>query len=518
MLKRERRVAPRMAVNGQAYVNLDHNNGGIILNISEGGLCFQSSAPMQRTDSIRLWFSYRRVDPDAGLAWQAEAPPRGISRFIEVGSQLAWVDSTQKRGGLRFTNLRPEAREQIRDWISQPSVGKLTSKGAASSPAAQRAHIQTLGKAFAKLKGLVGWIQSRRVWKGFSGGLVTGVVASALVAGVFGLLSHNRVLGNSLVEFGERLGGTSAAQQQITGPPPGAMEDPSSRLESQAPLAKAVAARVEPETTAMPTAPPQKPQSTDPLPNESLHTGEPATASSAPRSVFSFPASAPRLHSTPAEPSLPGIMVAAAPESGATLFRVMGPEFERAGRPTVYIEPSGVEALVARSEKYLEVGKFKEKLLADRTTGQLSQQGFSTAVVSRNRFLGKVYQVLVGPYRDDAEAEAAHKDLASLGFTPRSYERGKRDLNLPAGLRVGGKSVPVGYCVISWESYIPDAIVKFEDVRGMGPTLEAKWVKQSLKYEKNAIAYQNNRDGSRTLLELRFAGMAQTLVFATENN
>jgi hypothetical protein len=171
-----------------------------------------------------------------------------------------------------------------------------------------------------------------------------------------------------------------------------------------------------------------------------------------------------------------------------------------------------------RSEKYLEVGKFKEKLLADKTTGRLSQLGFPATAVQRNPFWGKSYQVLVGPYGSDGEAEAVHKDLASRGFAPRSYERGKRNFNLPPAMKVGGTRLPVGYCVISWESYIPDAIVKIEDDRGMGVTVEGKWVKRDVRYTENAVAYQKNSDGSRTLVEIRFSGMGQVLVFGKGSN
>ncbi len=74
------------------------------------------------------------------------------------------------------------------------------------------------------------------------------------------------------------------------------------------------------------------------------------------------------------------------------------PEMEMAKPPGVYIEPSKVEGSGMRSEKYLEVGRFKEKLLADKTTGQLSQLGFPAKMIQRNRvFMGKSYQVLVGP-------------------------------------------------------------------------------------------------------------------------
>ena len=167
-----------------------------------------------------------------------------------------------------------------------------------------------------------------------------------------------------------------------------------------------------------------------------------------------------------------------------------------------------------RSEKYLEVGRFKEKMLALKTTGQLSQLGFPATVVQQSHFLGKSYQVLVGPYESDPDAQTVHKNLATLGFTPRSYERGRRDFSLPAALKVGSTRLPVGDCMITWESYTPNAIVKFEDDKGTTITLEGKWRNQPNKNSENAVVYMKNRDGSRTLLEIRFYRMGQALVFA----
>lgn len=68
--------------------------------------------------------------------------------------------------------------------------------------------------------------------------------------------------------------------------------------------------------------------------------------------------------------------------------------------------------------------------------------------------------------------------------------------------------------MISWESYTPDAVVKIEDTGGLGFTVAGKWVKQNTRFPADAIGYQKNRDGSRTLIEIRFAGMRQALVFA----
>jgi len=78
-MRTERRHGPRMRGNGTAYVNLDPDNGGIILNISEGGLSFESRAPIERTGTIRLWFSYgsRRIETVRGAEWDRRAGQDG---------------------------------------------------------------------------------------------------------------------------------------------------------------------------------------------------------------------------------------------------------------------------------------------------------------------------------------------------------------------------------------------------------------------------------------------------------
>ena len=94
----ERRQTPRTTIETHAYINIEPNNGGIVLNVSSGGLCFHSFDPVKRNGTIRFWFSdhNQRIDAEA---------------------ELAWMDETQK-GGLRFKTLPPEAHEQIRNWMS----------------------------------------------------------------------------------------------------------------------------------------------------------------------------------------------------------------------------------------------------------------------------------------------------------------------------------------------------------------------------------------------------------------
>src|ERR1700721_493551 len=102
-MKPERRRDTRTTVNRPAYINPESNNGAIVLNVSNGGLCFHSVDPVRRSETIHFWF----LDHN---------------RRIEADGKLAWMDEKRKTGGLQFTTLPAEARAQIRDWISQPTA------------------------------------------------------------------------------------------------------------------------------------------------------------------------------------------------------------------------------------------------------------------------------------------------------------------------------------------------------------------------------------------------------------
>jgi len=508
MARTERRQAPRMNVKELAYVNLDRDNGGVILNISEGGLCFQATAPVQRTEIVRLWFCCRsqRIEAERGHVSRNSAQTIEIPGFIETESQLTWRDDTQTKGGLRFIRLSVEARQQIRDWVRQPSLVKINEKFAPSSMSSYRPHALNVEgsdaargdspglESVAFGEALFRHVRSGRLWTGFSRGLMTGVLTSAIVVGLFLLLNHTRQLGDSLIQLGERLGGRSWARPQeprspAPGPPPISPEPKTGPGELQtsaavqAPLPKKLV------STARPAA-------ANP-PGVGLEaTSHDTLALSAPSGGFP---GALKLN----KPLIPEIVVAAALEPSASMFAATAPE----------IAPAILSSKAGSIGKYLEIGKFKEKLLADQTTLHLSHLGFPASVTQRGRLFGKSYQVLVGPYETDLEAEAIHKNLTSRGFAPRSYERGKRDLSLPPALKIGSTRLPVGDCTISWESYSPNAIVKFENSEGTSVTVEGTWENRGEKYPHNAVAYVKNRDGSRTLVEIRFYSMARTLVF-----
>jgi hypothetical protein len=97
------RRQPRTVPDKLAFIQLDKDDGGRVLNLSEEGLGFEVLAPLHQNGPIRFWFSL------------------DLSDRIEAVGDLAWTDATGKVGGLKFLELSPDARSQIRSWIEQNS-------------------------------------------------------------------------------------------------------------------------------------------------------------------------------------------------------------------------------------------------------------------------------------------------------------------------------------------------------------------------------------------------------------
>lgn len=97
----DRRLHLRQQVRSLTYVDLGQNNGGIVLNLSEGGLAVQA-ASILTTDH----FPHMRI----------KLPQR--SEWLEASGQLAWTSESGKEAGVRFVEISDDARFQIRQWVS----------------------------------------------------------------------------------------------------------------------------------------------------------------------------------------------------------------------------------------------------------------------------------------------------------------------------------------------------------------------------------------------------------------
>jgi hypothetical protein len=106
----ERREQLRKVPDQFAFLQLEQDDGGTVLDISEGGLRFESFAPVQEHGPIHFWFSLNLLER------------------IEAWGEVAWTDAGRKSGGLKFLSLSEGGREQIREYLARSSPQKVPVK------------------------------------------------------------------------------------------------------------------------------------------------------------------------------------------------------------------------------------------------------------------------------------------------------------------------------------------------------------------------------------------------------
>jgi GAF domain/PilZ domain len=97
----ERRHALRQRVNTPAFASFDGVTGGMILDLSEEGLAMQAMEPLEAQTIVPLHLSL--AEPAASL---------------ETTGYVAWADALG-RAGVRFSELPDEARERLRQWLTE---------------------------------------------------------------------------------------------------------------------------------------------------------------------------------------------------------------------------------------------------------------------------------------------------------------------------------------------------------------------------------------------------------------
>ncbi len=96
----DRRLYARQPIRSLAYVELDEGNGGIILNISEGGLSVQAVTSLM--DDLLPGVRFQLSESEG---------------WIEANARITWTGPSRKVAGLEFVDLPEEARSRIREWF-----------------------------------------------------------------------------------------------------------------------------------------------------------------------------------------------------------------------------------------------------------------------------------------------------------------------------------------------------------------------------------------------------------------
>ncbi len=100
----ERRRAPRKTLADLAFINLEPDNGGIVVDVSEDGLGFHSAVPVEASGPVKFWFSIRSIDR------------------LDANGTIAWTDDSRKSGGIKFVELNDDVRARLRSWLGDAAA------------------------------------------------------------------------------------------------------------------------------------------------------------------------------------------------------------------------------------------------------------------------------------------------------------------------------------------------------------------------------------------------------------
>src|SRR3984957_6627324 len=99
---KDRRLHARQRIHSLSYVKMGDSNGGIVLNISDGGISVQAATALDPSEPVTLSLEIPRV-----------------RNRVEVKGEIAWLSPSKKEAGLRFLDLPESTLEQIQKWMER---------------------------------------------------------------------------------------------------------------------------------------------------------------------------------------------------------------------------------------------------------------------------------------------------------------------------------------------------------------------------------------------------------------
>jgi len=102
----DRRQHPRQRLDQLAYIGFGPDNGGVLLDISAEGLRCQVVGS---------------VVAGAGCHVKFSLPGQRLP--LEADGEVIWANGTNQGGGIRFTQMAPETRRHLEDWMREAILG-----------------------------------------------------------------------------------------------------------------------------------------------------------------------------------------------------------------------------------------------------------------------------------------------------------------------------------------------------------------------------------------------------------
>ncbi|HVB86770.1 MAG TPA: TonB family protein [Candidatus Dormibacteraeota bacterium] len=116
----ERRKHARQRPNSLTYIELDKENGGIVLDASESGISVQAVVSLNEDVLPRV----RLRLPDS-------------NDWLEFRARVVWARESRKVAGLEFEELSEHGRSQLHDWLAREATDAGSDAAAFENPAAE---------------------------------------------------------------------------------------------------------------------------------------------------------------------------------------------------------------------------------------------------------------------------------------------------------------------------------------------------------------------------------------------
>ncbi|HEY6465394.1 MAG TPA: TonB family protein [Candidatus Acidoferrales bacterium] len=97
----DRRQNARHSSNSLSYVHLDESNGGILINLSEGGLAVHAAMSVMEDDLPRVRLQMPRS-----------------AKWLETSARVVWSSDSRRMVGVEFLELQEDTRKQICEWLA----------------------------------------------------------------------------------------------------------------------------------------------------------------------------------------------------------------------------------------------------------------------------------------------------------------------------------------------------------------------------------------------------------------
>ncbi len=95
-----------------------------------------------------------------------------------------------------------------------------------------------------------------------------------------------------------------------------------------------------------------------------------------------------------------------------------------------------------------------------------------------------------------------------------AFAKNNKHVSLNKAVDVNGATLAAGSYNVTWSAPGGDPTVSFMKGKETVASAQAMWVDRGKKYDNDAVIYSTDGGGTQHIVEIRFAGMQQALVFS----